>query len=84
MSHEVPTSDPKIAQNITQRLSSCGIRAPSRVTITSSGGQVTLSGTIQYEHQRQQAMKAVQGVSGVRRVVDNLRTAPAAKRWDAK
>ena len=38
--------------------------APSRVTISSSGGQVTLSGTIQYEHQRQQAMKAVQGVSG--------------------
>jgi osmotically-inducible protein OsmY len=81
MQYGVQSSDPKITQNITQRLQGCGIRAPSKVTIASAGGQVTLSGTIQYEHQRQQAMKAVQGVSGVRRVVDNLRVAPAAKRW---
>lgn len=64
MSSTLNSSDPKITQNITQRLSGCGIRAPSRVAISSVGGQVTLSGTIQYEHQRQQAMKAVQGVSG--------------------
>jgi osmotically-inducible protein OsmY len=81
MAYGVYSSDPKIAQNITQRLSGCGIRAPSRVTIASAGGQVTLSGTIQYEHQRAQAMKAVQGVSGVKRVVDNLTVTPAAKRW---
>lgn len=81
MAYGVQTPDPKIAQNITQRLQGCGIRSPSRVTIASAGGQVTLSGTIQYEHQRAQAMKAVQGVSGVKRVVDNLTVAPAAKRW---
>jgi osmotically-inducible protein OsmY len=81
MSFGTNSSDAKIAQYITQRLAGCGIRAPSRVTIAASGGAVTLSGTIQYEHQRQQARKAIQGVSGVRRVIDNLRLAAVAKRW---
>jgi len=80
MMESMHTSDPKIAQNITQRLSGSGIRAPSKVTVRSTKGEVTLSGTIQYEHQRSVALSAARGEPGVRRVVDNLRAAPPVRR----
>jgi osmotically-inducible protein OsmY len=67
------TSDPKIVQTVTQRLAGRGIRPPSRVVVTSADGQVTLSGTIQYQHQRQSAIQATRGIDGVRGVVDVLK-----------
>jgi osmotically-inducible protein OsmY len=66
-------SDPKITQQVSQQLAACGIRAPSRVTVVSSNGEVTLSGTLQYQHQRQSAVRATRAVDGVRRVVDVLK-----------
>jgi osmotically-inducible protein OsmY len=73
-----PVSDSKISQQVNQRLSS-SVRAPSKVTVLSSSGTVTLTGTLQYEHQRPGALQAARGVSGVRRVVDQLTILPRAK-----
>lgn len=72
--------DPRITQQVSQRLSGCGIRAPSRVSVASVKGDVTLTGAIQYEHQRQAAMHATRGVDGVRRVIDHLQVIPRAPR----
>jgi osmotically-inducible protein OsmY len=66
-------SDPKITQHVAQRLASCGIRSPSRVVVTSANGEVTLSGTVQYQHQRQSVMQATRNIEGVRGVVDMLK-----------
>ena len=71
-----PVKDPVISQKVSQKLSSLGVRPPCRVTVVSNKGNVTLSGTIQYEHQRQGAMHAAKGVAGVQRVVDQMRVIP--------
>jgi hypothetical protein len=44
-----PIADSKIIEGITRRLASCGVRAPSRVILACTNGQVTISGVIQYE-----------------------------------
>jgi osmotically-inducible protein OsmY len=70
--------DAKISQQVNQKLG--GIRAPSRVAVATVNGEVTLSGALQYEHQRQTAMQATRGVDGIRRVVDRLTVIVAARR----
>jgi osmotically-inducible protein OsmY len=74
--NQVKTQDPVISQRVNERLSSLGIRAPCRVNVATSKGNVTLSGTIQYEHQRLMAMRAVKNVAGVQRVSDQMRVIP--------
>jgi osmotically-inducible protein OsmY len=49
--------------------------------VVSSKGNVTLSGTTQYEHQRHVALHAIRGVTGVQRVVDQMRVIPNTRRW---
>ena len=74
---DMPVKDPVISQKVSQKLSSLGVRAPCRVTVATNKGHVTLAGTIQYEHQRQGAMRAVRGVAGVRSVIDQMRVIPS-------
>jgi osmotically-inducible protein OsmY len=73
-------SDPKIAMHVAQKIAGHGIRAPSRVTVVSAGGQVTLSGTIQHSHQRQAILQALRGMPGVKGVVDSLKLMPQPTR----
>ena len=73
-----PVADSKITQTITLSLANKGIRAPCKVTVTTLKGSVTLTGLIQYEHQRPGALAATRGVNGVKRVVDNMRVMPKA------
>jgi len=65
--------DAKIIQSIMRRLATCGVRNPSRVMVTCVNGQVTLTGTIQYEHLRHPTIRAANAVEGVRRVIDQLK-----------
>ncbi len=67
-----------ICQKVKDKLSSIGLRAPCHVTAASNNGQVTVSGSIQYEHQRPAALRAIRGIAGVQRVVDQMRVIPAA------
>ena len=55
-----------------QRLQRVGTGGKTRVTAAVRRGDVTLSGTLQYEMQRRNYVRAVTSVSGVRRVVDQM------------
>jgi osmotically-inducible protein OsmY len=84
MTHQASIQDTAILQKVNERLSSMGIRAPCRVTVANSKGSVTLSGTIQYEHQRHTALHAIRGIAGVQRVVDQMQVIPHGQHWQTK
>jgi osmotically-inducible protein OsmY len=73
--------DTSITQHVSQQLASRGLRPPCHVNVSTSKGNVTLSGTIQYEHQRRAAVQATRAVAGVTRVVDQLKVIPKADHW---
>jgi osmotically-inducible protein OsmY len=76
-----PISDKSLLEKVNQRLARSGSGSKSRVNATVFKGEVTLAGVLQYEIQRQPLIKAVGAVAGVRRVIDQLQVAPAAKKW---
>ena len=63
MMHQDKVKDSVISQKVKEKLSGAGIRAPCKVTIVSANGQVTVSGSIQHEHQRSLALRAIRGVT---------------------
>ncbi|MDZ4782072.1 MAG: BON domain-containing protein [Planctomycetia bacterium] len=71
--------DRLIQQRVAFQLTTRGIRNPCRVDAAVKEGDVTLTGTIQYEHQRKAATQAASGVSGVRRVNDRMLVKPVVK-----
>jgi osmotically-inducible protein OsmY len=79
MMHQEKVKDTVITQKVKEKLSGAGIRAPCHVTAVSTNGQVTVSGSIQFEHQRPIALRAIRGVTGVQRVVDQMRLLPSAQ-----
>ena len=64
--------DRSIDQKVGQQLANRGMRAPCKVAASSKGGTVTLTGKIQYEHQRNVCIQLARRVDGVQRVVDQL------------
>lgn len=70
MPQSVP--DNVIAQKVLQHLTQHGFRPPCRIQVTVRNGEVTLSGKIQYQNQRRNAVHTAHAVAGVRRVVDAL------------
>ena len=64
--------DRTIDQQVAQKLSSRGVNSPSQVTVSTRRGEVTLSGVVQFAHQKNAAVQAANSVMGVRRVIDNL------------
>ena len=67
---EIP--DRTLDQQVAQKLSNRGISAPSQVVVSTRRGEVTLSGAVQYPHQKNAAVQAANSVMGVRRVIDNM------------
>ena len=47
--------DDRITQTVTNKLATRGFSSPCRLTVQTSNGQVTLSGTVQYAHQKSAA-----------------------------
>ncbi|MGA2062070.1 MAG: BON domain-containing protein, partial [Thermoguttaceae bacterium] len=74
-------SDQTIIQKAAQQLSNRGMHSPCQIAVIAHSGDVTLSGTIQFEHQRLTAMHAVRSIDGVRRVVDHLQVQPKNTQW---
>jgi hypothetical protein len=72
MWHKEIISDKAIDQKVTQQLSARGMRAPCKIAVRTAKGVVTLSGDIEYEHQRNAAVQAARHLDGVRSVVDQL------------
>ncbi len=48
------------------------MRSPCRIAVQTAKGVVTLSGDIEYEHQRNAAVQAARHLDGVSSVVDRL------------
>ncbi|MGD0382879.1 MAG: BON domain-containing protein [Thermoguttaceae bacterium] len=65
-------SDETIVQKVTRQLSNRGMQSPCHIAVAARKGDVTLSGTIQFEYQRIAALHAARGIDGVRRVMDHL------------
>ncbi len=76
---EIP--DKTLLKNVLQRLSRFGAGTPNRIATTVRGGDVTLTGTIGFEHERRNILKSASCVSGVRRVIDQLRVEAKKKNW---
>jgi osmotically-inducible protein OsmY len=64
-------ADQTITNQVLLKLANRGIRTPCSVTVQTRRGEVTLSGTVQFPHQKVAALQAATGCAGVRRVIDN-------------
>jgi hypothetical protein len=77
-SGQVP--DKRISQKVEQRVARAGLGSQARVTVQVRNGDVTLSGTLQYDTQRKPVVRAARGVDGVRRIVDQLQLKASPKK----
>jgi len=72
-------ADQKISSQVLLKLNGRGIRSPSVVTVNTKNGEVTLSGIVQYAHQKSAAVQAITGIPGVRRVIDQMKVGAKRK-----
>ena len=72
MLNKILITDRTIDKMVGQQLANRGMRPPCKVSASSQRGTVTLTGKIQYEHQRNLFAQSVRRVDGVKRVVDQL------------
>jgi len=75
-----PIQDKTITRQVAGKLAGRGINSPCRVVVDTIKGQVTLTGTVQYAHQKTTAAQLAHGISGVKRVIDRLIVKAVAKR----
>ena len=69
--------DKAVLQKINQKIMRVG---GAKVIASVMRGDVTLTGTIQYEMQRSSLLKVATSVPGVRRVIDQLKMKPKERR----
>ena len=81
MWHKEIIPDKTIDQKVAHELSARGMRAPCSIAVQTAKGVVTLSGNIEYEHQRNTAMQAARHLDGVTRVVDQMHVKPKTSPW---
>ena len=67
-----PIQDSTITRHVQGKLASRGLNSPCRIVVQTSKGDVTLSGSVQYQHQKACAVHTAIGISGVRHVLDRL------------
>jgi len=67
-----PIQDKTITRQVQGKIAGRGLGSPCKIIVNSLKGIVTLTGTVQYAQQKNTAVQAVNGISGVRRVVDQL------------
>ena len=74
-----PVQDKTITRQVEGKLAGRGLGPPCQVAVETAKGDVTLTGSVQYAHQKSTAVQAANGISGVRRVVDRLIVKSVAK-----
>jgi osmotically-inducible protein OsmY len=67
-----PIQDKTITRQVQGKIAGRGLGVPCRIVVATLKGEVTLSGTVQYDQQKSAASQVARGISGVRRVVDHL------------
>ena len=70
------SEDYAITQQVNLELLNVRVRLPCRVEVQTRDGEVTLSGTVRYAHQKTAAVYVADRIEGVRRVVDRLTVTP--------
>jgi osmotically-inducible protein OsmY len=73
------SKDYQITRSVINKLASRGF-GEAHLTVCTSNGLVTVTGRVQYAHQKQAAIKAIAGMAGIRRVVNQVAVKPATKR----
>jgi osmotically-inducible protein OsmY len=73
-------SDRDVMKQVAQRLATRGLSSACKIDVQSKNGEVTLTGNIQFAHQRVAAMQAAGTASGVQHVVDRLTLKAVDKR----
>lgn len=71
-------SDGRISELVTHKLAARGL-SKCRLTVQTSNGQVTISGVVEHADQMSAAAAAARGMSGVRRVVNQIVVKPALR-----
>jgi osmotically-inducible protein OsmY len=74
-------ADKDILRQINQRLLKASLGAHSHVVVQVHKGDVTLSGTLEYQNQRKAVLRASRSVDGIRRVVDIMTVKPTTTKW---
>jgi hypothetical protein len=74
--------DSEVTSEVQSRLSADSGLQGKQLTVQTSGGIVTLSGTVDNEAQRDAASRYASSVPGVKQVVNNLQVAPATAMTD--
>jgi hypothetical protein len=77
------TADERLRNQLEHKLASHGIRPPCKVVVGVRNGQVTLSGTVQFDYQKRAAAHACRAMSGVKGVVDQIQVAAHKSPWAA-
>jgi len=72
--------DKTILKDVNKRLARSGMGSRCRIVATVSGGQVTLTGQMQYENQRRPVVQAVNRVDGIKGVIDQMTATPQKTR----
>ena len=77
--NEVP--DKSILQKLNQKLARLSSGSRNKITAAVHNGEVTLSGSIQFEQQRRLVLRAAGSVPGIRRVIDQLQLSERRSQW---
>lgn len=70
LGNQIP--DKTLLRGVQQKLMRKGT-STSRITATVRNGDVTIAGTIDYEHERRSIISTSNSVTGVKRTIDQLR-----------
>jgi osmotically-inducible protein OsmY len=73
-------ADAKLVQQVNSKLSMRGFRPPCHVSVACDSGQITLTGSVTQAHLKLSAAQVAQGISGVKRVVNQLIVKAAERR----
>jgi osmotically-inducible protein OsmY len=78
MFRKEPITDAAVLKDVNKRLTRTG--TGSRIKASVHGGQVTLTGEMQYENQRRSFVQAVNRAEGIKGIIDQMTVAPHKKR----
>lgn len=73
-------SDRELIKSVTKKLLQRASGSGCKISATVASGTVTLAGVLTQEYQRRMVISSMQGINGVRRIIDSMTVAPRAKR----
>lgn len=72
--------DNTLLKSVNQKLMRRSAGGSSKVSATVSSGTVTLAGVLGQEYERRLIISSMNGVQGIRRVIDRMTVSPPKKR----